>query len=273
MKRSRVLILFASLLTIFAAITIQKLFKSNPKTIAQTLLAKADIEVNGSRPWDMTVRNDHLYARVLSEGSLGLGESYMQGWWDCQSLDQFFYKIARSQVITQTPYTLNTILGYIKSKIMNLQSKTRAFQVGEQHYDLGDDLFKAILDKHMQYSCGYWKDATNLDQAQENKLALICKKLYLKPGMKVLDIGCGWGGLAHYMAKNYGVSVVGVTISKEQARYAQEWNKNLPVEIRLQDYRDLHETFDRIVSVGMFEHVGYKNYSTFMQTAQRLCKR
>lgn len=249
-----------------------KLYNSNPEATAQKILSSADIAINGERPSDILVHNHDLFSRVLAQGSLGLGESYMDGWWDSDALDQFFFKLFRSGAIANAPVTLNTIFAVLQSKLMNLQSKARAFQVGEQHYDLGDDLFALMLDKRMIYSCAYWKNAKNLDQAQEHKLDLICKKLYLSPGMKVLDIGCGWGGLAQYMAQKYGVNVVGVTISKEQAKCAQERCKGCDVEIRLQDYRDINETFDRIVSVGMFEHVGYKNYQIFIDMCHKLLK-
>lgn len=249
-----------------------KLYHSNPEVTAQKILSSADIAINGERPSDILVHNHDLFSRVLAQGSLGLGESYMDGWWDSDALDQFFFKLFRSDAIANAPINLNTIFAVMQSKLMNLQSKARAFQVGEQHYDLGDDLFSLMLDKRMIYSCAYWKNAKNLEQAQEHKLDLICKKLYLRPGMKVLDIGCGWGGLAQYMAQKYGVAVTGVTISKEQAKCAQDRCKGCNVEIRLQDYRDLHETFDRIVSVGMFEHVGYKNYQTFIDMCHKLLK-
>jgi cyclopropane-fatty-acyl-phospholipid synthase len=251
---------------------IGSLFKSDSKEVVQKLLTKADIQINGDRPWDITVHNEKLYDRVLAQGSLGLGESYMDGWWDVPQLDQFFFKLFRSGAIEQVPYSWNTIFAVAKSKLLNMQSKARAFMVGEQHYDLGNDLYKAMLDSQMVYSCAYWKNAQNLDQAQEHKFDLICKKLDLKPGMKVLEIGCGWGGLAFHAAQKYGVSVVGVTVSKEQAAFAQELCKGYPVEIRLQDYRDLKEQFDRIVSVGMFEHVGYKNYQTYIDVCNALLK-
>ncbi len=248
------------------------IFNSNPKSLVKNLLAQAGITIDGDKPFDIAVHNEKVYPRVIGQGSLGLGESYMDGWWDCPALDQFFFKIFSADLPNKVPHTINTIFAYLKSKLINMQSKDRAFQVGQQHYDLGDDLFKLMLDKRMIYSCAYWKNAKNLEQAQENKLDLICRKLQLKPGMKVLDIGCGWGGLALYAAQNYGVNVIGVTISKEQANYCQQITKNHSIEIRLQDYRDLHEQFDRIVSVGMFEHVGYKNYQTFIDICHRLLK-
>lgn len=250
----------------------RSIFISNPQSVVENLLSQADITINGHKPSDIVVHNPKLYARVIGQGSLGLGESYMDGWWNCAGLDEFFFKLFSADIPNKVPHTFNMLFAYLKSKIMNLQSKDRAFQVGQQHYDLGDDLFKAMLDSRMIYSCAYWKNAQNLEEAQEHKLDLICRKLQLKPGMKVLDIGCGWGGLALYAAQKYGVSVVGVTISEEQAKYARSICHNAPVEIRLQDYRDLNDQFDAIVSVGMFEHVGYKNYQTFIDIAHTLLK-
>lgn len=269
MKRT---IFFLALCTIPFFLMYKRYAAADPKTLAQNILKLADVKINGTRPWDIQVYNENLYSRVLAEGSLGLGESYMDGWWDVASLDQFIYKLLQAQADIHVPKTLTNALAIIKSKIINMQSKARAFQVGEQHYDLGDNLFKTMLDSRMLYSCAYWKNADCLEKAQEHKIDLICKKLQLKQGMKVLDIGCGWGGLAHHAAQKYGAQVVGVTISKEQAKYAQKLTAGLPVEIRLQDYRDVKEKFDRIVSVGMFEHVGYKNYETFMKIAHQLLK-
>jgi cyclopropane-fatty-acyl-phospholipid synthase len=122
-----------------------------------------------------------------------------------------------------------------------------------------------MLDRRMTYTCGYWKNARNLDEAQEAKLDLVCQKLDLKPGQTVLDIGCGWGSFAKFAAERYGAHVVGVTVSEEQMKLGKELCKGLPVELRLQDYRDIQGSFDHIVSLGMFEHVGYKNYRTFMR--------
>ena len=121
----------------------------------------------------------------------------------------------------------------------------------------------------MNYSCGYWKDARDLNEAQLHKMELIGRKLKLEPGMRVLDIGCGWGGLCKFLAEKYDVQVVGITVSEEGAKIAQERCEGLPIDIRLQDYRDLNEKFDRIVSVGMFEHVGRRNYRTFFQVADK----
>lgn len=245
----------------------------NPyERIATELLAQADIRVNGSEPYDIQVHNKNFYKRVLQQGSLGLGESYMDGWWDCERLDIFFHKVLRAGLENKLPNNLRDIIKIASARLFNLQTQKRAWMVGKEHYDLGNDLFTAMLDPNMQYSCGYWKNADTLAQAQEDKLDLICRKLELKPGMTLLDIGCGWGGLAAYAATHFGVAVTGVTISVEQQKLAQEHCKGLDVNIILEDYRDLHDKFDRIVSVGMFEHVGPKNYNTYFEVARRNLK-
>lgn len=240
--------------------------------IASEMLSRAGISINGSAPFDIQIKNPHFFKRVLQEGSLGLGESYMDGWWECERLDIFFQKVLRAGLEDQLPRHLKDTLRIACARIFNLQSKKRAWIVGKEHYDLGNDLFTRMLDPYMQYSCAYWQEAATLEQAQQAKLDLICRKLQLKPGMRVLDIGCGWGGLSYFMASNYGVSVTGVTISAEQQKLAQQRCEGLDVNILLQDYRDLHDQFDRIVSVGMFEHVGPKNYATYFEVVDRNLK-
>ena len=239
------------------------------KTVTD-LLESVDIQVNGSRPFDIQVHNELFYSRVLSGKSLGLGESYMDGWWDCESLDQFCYQMLRGRIDKQVKVKNPAFLAHVlKAYFLNAQSKKRAYIVGEEHYDTGNDLFSLMLDQRMNYSCGYWENADNLDQAQINKLDLVCRKLHLKPGMKVLEIGCGWGGFAKYAAENYGVSVHGVTVSKEQMDYAERSCMGLDTSFELKDYRELNTKYDAIVSIGMFEHVGYKNYRNYMEVAQR----
>ena len=240
--------------------------------IASEMLTRAGIGINGTAPSDIQVKNPLFFKRVLQEGSLGLGESYMDGWWECERLDIFFTKVLQAGLEHQLPQHFKDTLRIASARVFNLQSKKRAWIVGKEHYDLGNDLFTRMLDPYMQYSCAYWKDAQTLEQAQEAKLDLICRKLQLEPGMRVLDIGCGWGGLAQYMASHYGVSVEGVTISAEQQKLAQKRCEGLDVKILLEDYRDLHEQFDRIVSVGMFEHVGPKNYATYFDVVDRNLK-
>ncbi|CAI1653892.1 cyclopropane fatty acyl phospholipid synthase [Serratia marcescens] len=240
--------------------------------IVEEMLAEAGVAINGPRAWDIRVHNPALFKRILQEGSLGFGEGYMDGWWECERLDMLFTRILQAGVDERLPKSLSDIARVAYARLFNRQSRKRAWQVGKEHYDIGNDLFRAMLDPYMQYSCGYWKEAQTLEQAQQAKLRMICEKLQLKPGMTLLDIGCGWGGLAQFAAQNYGVSVHGVTISAEQQKLAQARCAGLDVEILLQDYRDLDRQFDRIVSVGMFEHVGPKNYETYFSVAARNLK-
>lgn len=244
----------------------------NWSRMGNDLLSQADIKINGARPWDIQVHHADFFKRVFQQGSLGLGESYMEGWWDCERLDILFCKILKAKLDKQVPGNLRDILRVVSARLFNLQSRSRSWIVGKEHYDIGNDLFALMLDPHMQYSCGYWRDAQTLDEAQNAKLKMICEKLQLKPGMRLLDIGCGWGGLAAYAARNYGVSVDGVTISREQQKLAQHRCEGLDVNILLQDYRDLNTGYDRIVSVGMFEHVGPKNYATYFSVVDRCLK-
>lgn len=239
------------------------------RSYALKLLAAAGITVNGTQPWDIQVHDERLYLRCLLHGSLGLGEAYMDGWWDCEAIDECIRRLLSVQV-PQTIGWLARIPLWFDSRFINRQRGKGAFVIGEHHYDIGNDLYEAMLDRRMIYSCAYWDSgASTLDEAQEAKLDLIARKLDLQPGMRVLDIGCGWGGTAQYLAERYGVHVVGITVSKEQAALARERCRGLPVEIRLEDYWQTRGTFDRIISVGMFEHVGYRNYRTFMRVARR----
>ena len=243
------------------------------KTTVTELLESADIRINGQRPYDIQVHNDDFYARVLSGGTLAFGESYMDGWWDCDALDQLAVRLLSAHLDKKVKATNpSVLLTFLSAYLFNTQSKGRAYIVGEKHYDMGNNLFSLMLDKRMNYSCAYWRHAKDLDQAQVDKMDLICRKMHLKPGMKVLEIGCGWGGFAKYAAENYEVNVYGITISKEQEQYAKESCKGLDVSFELKDYRELNTQYDRIVSIGMFEHVGYKNYKNYMEVAHRCLK-
>ena len=237
---------------------------SSDKSTVEALLLGTEINFNGTEPQDIIVHNPDFYSRVLKEGTLGFGESYMDGWWDCKELDVLFYKLFSKEIEKKIKTNWQLTFQIAKAKLLNLQSKSRAKKSVAHHYDIGNTLYEKMLDPLMMYSCGYWKNAANLQEAQEQKLKLICEKLNLKPGQKVLDIGCGWGGFAYYAAKNYKVNVVGITISNEQKNKAAERCKDLNVEIRFQDYRDIDEKFDKIVSIGMLEHVGHKNHEKFM---------
>lgn len=245
---------------------------NNYKKIAEEILGFAGIQINGNNPWDIQVHSEEFYRRVITEGTLGVGESYMAALWDVENVDEFISKIIRAQLDEKIQRKSWVLFQLFILKLLNLQSKQRAFIVGEKHYDLGNDLFQNMLDQRMNYSCAYWKDAVSLDEAQENKLELICRKLFLQPGMRVLDIGCGWGAFGKYAAEKYKVEVVGITVSKEQVELGRKLCAGLPVEFRLIDYRDLNEKFDRMVSVGMFEHVGDKNYRTFFEVANKCLK-
>jgi cyclopropane-fatty-acyl-phospholipid synthase len=245
---------------------------SKSEMIIRDLLNKAKIEVNGSNPWDIQVHNKRFYQRVLQEVELGLGESYMDGWWDCEAIDQFIYRVLLADLDREIRGNYKILWHMIRSRLFNLQSQARAFEVGEQHYDLGNDLYRAMLDRRLNYTCAYWRDADNLDQAQEAKLDLVCRKIGLQNRMRVLDIGCGWGAFARFAAEEYGAEVLGVTVSREQVELGMELSRGLPVELRLQDYRDVRGQFDRVVSIGVMEHVGYKNYRTYFEVVNRTLK-
>jgi cyclopropane-fatty-acyl-phospholipid synthase len=246
--------------------------RNTPKTIAQRLLALADVRVNGDRPWDITVRDERFYECALAEGALGLGESYMECWWDSPDLAEFFNRILGKGLDKKVRLNWGLLRLFIKSRMLNTQRRSKAPVNIRRHYDVGNDLFAHMLGPRMIYSCANWERASTLGEAEDAKLDFIGRKLRIEPGMKILDVGCGWGGLSKYLAERHGAQVVGITLSKEQARFAGESCANLPVEIRIQDYRDLSEEFDRIVSLGMFEHVGYKNYRTYMETLRRCLK-
>lgn len=233
------------------------------------LLASAGIEVNGSRPWDLRVHDERMFGRCLRQGTLGFGDAYVEGWWDAPALDEFFARLIAARLDERAP-NFPRFLAAVRSAFTNLQTRYRARAVAETHYDLGNDLYRAMLGETMTYTCAWWAHAQGLDEAQRAKLDLVCRKLGLERGMRVLDIGSGWGSLARHAAEHYGVRVVGVTISEEQATLARELCAGLDVDIRLQDYRDVQGRFDRIVSLGMFEHVGHKNYRVYMDTARRL---
>ncbi|MDX1637805.1 MAG: cyclopropane fatty acyl phospholipid synthase [Balneolaceae bacterium] len=235
----------------------------------EKLLHRADITINGTRPWDIRIHNDLFFDRILREGSLGLGESYMDRWWDVEKLDEFFYRILRADLHRRFESAVYHLWYEFKSLFRNPQNESKSFEVGERHYDVGNDLYEVMLDPRMIYTCGYWKPGNDLEQAQVNKLDHVCRILDLGPDQRILDIGCGWGGFAAYAAEQYECEVVGITVSVRQAELARVRCRGLPVEIRLQDYREVDEQFDHIVSLGMFEHVGQKNYRTYFQVADR----
>lgn len=233
-------------------------------------LEQADVRIDGDRPWDLRVRDARFFPRVVGDGSLGLGESYMDLWWDCEQLDGFFHRVLSAHLDWKV-----RVAGagdVLLAKLFNLQSKRPAQEVARRHYDLGNRLFERMLDARMQYTCGYWKAARTLDEAQEAKLALIAEKIELKPGMEILELGGGYGGLARYLAEEHRCRVVSYNISTEQVRYARELCAGLPVKIMRADYREAEGTFDRVVSVGLMEHIGPKNYRSAMELVHRCLK-
>lgn len=250
------------------------------KEIIEKILEKADVKINGKDPWDIQVLNKNLVNRVIAKGIVGAGEAYMDGWWECRAIDEMICKLRNSNLYDFVKKDPKLIFSLIGAKLFNLQGKNRAFNVGKKHYDISNALFENMLDKRLVYTCGYWKGAKNLDQSQEAKLDLVCKKIGLKAKDKILDIGCGWGSFAKYAAEKYKAIVTGITVSKEQVELGNKLCKGLPVKIYLKDYRDLGklpdsisaDKFDHIVSLGMFEHVGYKNYRTFMQIVHNCLK-
>lgn len=238
----------------------------------QKILGKADVKINGGRPWDIQVNDKKVFRKVKLGGLTALGEAYVDGLWDCQQIDELLERLIKADFSLAFKNHWATWGIFLKEKIFNLQKKSNVFKQIRHHYDIGNDLFELMLDKRMTYTCGYWKNAQNLDEAQEAKLDLVCQKIGLKPGMSVLDIGCGWGSFVKFAAEKYGAKCIGITLSKNQAEYAKKSCRGLPVDIRIQDYRKVDEKFDRIISLGMFEHVGHKNYLEYMQSAHKNLK-
>lgn len=227
------------------------------------------VTINGSNAWDPKVRDDRVYEAVFYRGTLGLGEAYMDGWWDCQALDVFFEHVFRAGLLEKFRHHPTMFRARAREMLFNEQKRSRATRIAEHHYNPESNIILSFLDPYNQYTCGYWKDADDLKVAQERKLDLISRKLELKSGDKVLDIGCGWGGFAKYAAEHFGCRVIGITNSPEQIEYAEKYCRGLPVTIQNCDYRDLTGTFDKILICGMGEHVGHKNYRTLMKSVHR----
>lgn len=237
---------------------------TDAKSLGLKLLDRAGIEPNGDEPWDIQIHDDRLWERVIkSGGSMGLGESYQDGWWDAERVDEFLTKVLAADLGSAIKPSPKLIASIAWASVVNHQTVRRARSNASSHYDIGNDLYETMLDKRMIYSCGYWREADDLDSAQEAKLDLICRKLQLEPGMTLLDIGCGWGGFSQYAAEQYNVAVTGISPAAEQVRFARARCSGLPVDIQQVDYREVSGTYDRIVSIGMMEHVGPKNLRRF----------
>lgn len=246
---------------------------SRSKEIVSELFSDAGIQINGNNPHDIQIHNEKLYDRVISLKNLGFGEAYMEGWWDCQRLDELVARLLSSRVVDKVRGSWKLAVPLLKATLFNLQSVGRSHIIADQHYNLDNNLFFSFLDPYNQYSCAYFNGTEDLAQAQLKKMDLIISKLRLTPSDQVLDIGFGWGGLAQYMAEKTGCHVTGVNIADEQIRYARKRVQNLPVDIVSCDFREIKGKFDKIVSVGMYEHVGHKNYKTFMRVVDKSLKK
>lgn len=242
---------------------------SSSERLVRELLGKADIEIGGSAEHDLVVHDRRFFACVVRDGSMGLGESYMEGWWDSPAIDEMVTRLHRANIPDHFRKHWRFLASLLTSRLFNLQRRARAFEVGKRHYDIGNDLYRRMLDRRMTYTCAYWKGAETLDAAQEAKLDLVCRKLGLCQGMSVLDLGCGWASFAKYASETYDVSVTGYTVSNDQFALGRELCADLPVNILLEDYRNATGTYDRVVSIGLMEHVGYKNYRKYMQIVDR----
>jgi cyclopropane-fatty-acyl-phospholipid synthase len=235
-------------------------------------LDQVDIKIGGNRPWDVFIHDSRVYSAVARGDLLKVCEDYVEGRWECDRIDELVYRLLTGKLHDSLPCGLTWLRALSPLLFPKGGSRSDARRVAEVHYNLGNDLFESMLDPRMAYSCAYWAEASNLEEAQEAKLELVCRKIGLQPGMTVLDIGGGWGSFAKYAAEHHGAHVVNITVSVEQRDLADERCMGLTVENRLQDYRDVTGEYDRIVSIGMFEHVGLTNYRSFLGKARSLLK-
>ena len=251
-------------------VPLPRAFTTSRRRLVTELFARAGIAIGGRSPWDIRLNSDRFYSRVLAQGSLGLGESYMNYEWDCDALDQFFVRVIAARLGERLGITFRLALLILSARLQNRQSIARAKRVADVHYDLPIDIFEATFDKRLTGSCGYWPNAATLDEAQDAKLDLICRKIGLRQGQRVLDIGCGWGSFLGYAAERYGALCSGITVSQAQIDYIEGRYDGLPITARHKDYREYEGApFDRLVSAGMFEHVGAKNHRTYFLCARR----
>ncbi|MGF1599641.1 MAG: cyclopropane fatty acyl phospholipid synthase [Acidimicrobiales bacterium] len=244
--------------------------RGGSEALVRELLDLAGIELDGPGASDLRVNDGRFFDRVVRDRELGLGEAYQEGWWEAERVDELLAKVLAADLkglISGSPRLMAFALA---TRLVNRQTLRRAAHNATAHYDIGNDLYERMLDKRMIYSCGYWDGVSDLDAAQEAKLELICRKLHLEHGMHLLDIGCGWGGLAQYAAERHGVRITGISPAAEQVSVATARCAGLDVEIKQLDFRQVAGRYDRIVSVGMLEHVGPKNYRAFFEANHRL---
>lgn len=246
------------------------------KCIVVDLLSRAGVGVDGRQPWDLRVLDDRFYGRVAAQASLGFGDSYVDGWWECPRIDELIHRLLSHDLEAELGTDLGVRLQLLKAKLWNLQAPSRSPAVAA-HYDLGNEFFERVLGKTVMYSCAYWRRAGDLDAAQLAKIELVANKLDVVAGDHVVDLGCGWGALAEHLATTRGCRVTAVTISPAQASYVRRRCAGLPVDVIEADYRDPRVVaagpYDKIACVGMMEHVGRKNYRSFLALCARLVKR
>lgn len=244
------------------------------KNLLQKILDESGVTLNGNKPYDIKVLDNRFYKHFFMNPSLGAGEGFMEGWWTCNQLDELFFRVIHHVKTNKLYNTWKIMLVRFINSIINQQTRGKSLKVANQHYNLDNSLYINMLGPSMAYTCAYWRNATTLDQAQYDKFDLICRKIDLRPGDKVLELGCGWGSFAKFAAEKYGCQIAAVNISSEQINYAKQAGKGLPIEFHLCDYRDKSSynpqniKFDKIVSIGLCEHIGYKNYRHFMQIAR-----
>lgn len=233
---------------------------------------------SGEPSAEVIFQRDGVLRRVLADPEMAFGEAYMDGDWNPGRgglVAIFRLYFANAGATAGSP--LSRLAGSLVRRIREANSRLSAQKNIQHHYDVDSELFREFLDPDMQYSCAYFEtDDTTLADAQRAKCAHIGRKLRLSPGERVLDIGCGWGGMALYLAETYDVEVVGLTLADDQYQIARERAEARgladKVEFKQEDYRSQTDTFDAIVSVGMFEHVGRPQYQTYFDQVRRLLK-
>jgi cyclopropane-fatty-acyl-phospholipid synthase len=266
---------------VFAWFYLLPMLRKRSKELMMGLLKEAGIVVGK----DLLVHDESMWMDWMANGMLAIGESYMAKQWESKiPLDQLLFRLMKLPSASKKRMfsSWNARFVALSARLFNYQSVARAGIVGSHHYDLGNDFYNQWLDPNLQYSCAYWKDVDvntspeALAAAQERKMRLIGDKLNLKPGMKVLEIGCGWGCLAVFLAKEYGCHVTGITISNEQLKGARERAAKDKVSdltsFEYQDYRSMDKEFDRVVSIAMLEAVGYQNMDEYMAVIKRCLK-
>ena len=246
----------------------------NAEKFVRDLFSQVEIEVNGSNPWDPQVHNPAAYNMMVSRGSVGLGETYMHGYWDCEQLDQFFARVTSVDLRKLIPVNFPTVSLAVGAYLKNRQLPKAAWEVGRMHYDLPDEVWEATLDSAMTGSCAYYRNPTDtLEEAQLNKCRMTLDKVGLKSGHSLLDIGVGWAAFSGLAAQEYGAHPIGITVSEGQKAYIHKrYGEAIDVRVNPWQETELREPVDCIVSAEMFEHVGSDNYRSFFEFCRRSIK-